>query len=303
MATMGRLCVAGPCLLLIAMQDIPSAQAHVVDVCVAPPGNTPDSGVYNFFSGAADLGCDYRNMSAECVAAVLEDSDETFAEYSICRGVIHFNAVYFTAAALGFTQDIAHMFAAFSQAIDYTQYAAIDSCGRNMSESWWTPPLRGLKRTTTAFGGTNRHLGVPFAGWLEDDPVLKTTEKSGEIVGRPITQRNKTYTGGSKHGCKDLDMSKSFATYAKMCPALVPDYNDYFYEGALASGRDWAFGKTNLLCNGVSVCVRMCVGPLSRALLSCASVVRAQVRTWRGAAPHISARAGALHLDATEQNM
>lgn len=241
---------------LVLLQSFPNpSNAHVVDVCVAPPGENAGSGVYNFFSDASGLGCDYRNMSAPCVAAVLASSEDTFGEYSICRGVVHFNAVYFTAAALGFTQDIAYQFAAFSQAIDYTQYAGIDSCGREMDKAYWTPPLRGLKRTTTAFGGTNRHLGVPFAGWLEKEPVLVVNNKN-ETIGKPLTQKDKMYNGGSKHGCKDMHMSKPFSVYAKMCPALDPDYSDFFYEGALASARKWAFGETDLLCNGkANVCM------------------------------------------------
>ena len=46
--------------------------------------------------------------------------------------MIHFNGVYFAAAALGFTQEISYFLAAYSQAIDFVQYKGVDSCGKAM---------------------------------------------------------------------------------------------------------------------------------------------------------------------------
>eukprot|EP00128_Syssomonas_multiformis_P010995 Colp12_sorted_trinity150504_noHs@23989 len=234
-------------LLVVGLALIATVQAHVEEICVAPPGNSTTSGVYNFYSVAAKLGCGYADRSPKCIAAVISGSAETFGDKSICRGIVHFNAIYFTAVALGFKQDVAYMFSAFSQGIDFVQYQGIDSCGREMPNRYTTPPLRGLMRTAATYGGTNRHLGVPFVGWLDKSPLYNTT--SGE--GAELVQRNKTYTGGSGPlGCLDKFFTSTWDQYVKRCPALMPDLSDNFYEGALASGRRWAFGETNIICNG-----------------------------------------------------
>jgi len=142
--------------LTVLLAWLALASAHLEDLCVAPPGSGLTSGVYNFFSIASKLGCDYRDERLGCVAAVMAASGSTFNDTSICRGAVHFNAVYFAAAALGFTQDIAYFMAAFSQAIDFVQYRGIDSCGQDMPARYWTPPMRGMLRTSTRYGGTNR---------------------------------------------------------------------------------------------------------------------------------------------------
>lgn len=64
---------------------LPGSMGHVEDICVAPPGNTNTSGVYNFFSVAAKQGCDYAQATPDCISAVLGASDEVFGDASICR--------------------------------------------------------------------------------------------------------------------------------------------------------------------------------------------------------------------------
>lgn len=221
--------------------------AHVEDICINPPGIKPTSGVYNFYTIASRLGCDYGNINASCVAGVVAQSASTFSDTSNCRGHVHFNAVYFTAAALGFTQDVSYFMAAFAQAIDFVQYKGVDSCGRDMPNRFWTPPLRGFLRTATAYGGTNRHLGVPFVGFASAPPPLL---KALDGVSFPLYQSAKTYNGGSKKGCDANFFKDSFDDYVGQCPALRPNLEDKFYEGSLAQGKKWAMGETNLLCNG-----------------------------------------------------
>ena len=65
-----------------------------------------------------------------------------------------------------------------------------------------------------------------------------------------MTQRRKTYKGGSPQGCKNLGYKYPWAKYVKNCPALRIDTDDPFYEGALSSAKRWALNQTNLLCNG-----------------------------------------------------
>jgi hypothetical protein len=64
---------------------LPSALGHVEDICVAPPGDAATSGVYNFFSAALKAGCNYNEATPECIATVLDASQEVFGDSSICR--------------------------------------------------------------------------------------------------------------------------------------------------------------------------------------------------------------------------
>jgi hypothetical protein len=261
-------------LLTINNNIISIVTAHVEDLCVSPPGTTPTSGIYNFYTTASRLGCNYREIGNKCLASVLSESGNTFGDTSKCRGVVHFNAVYFNAVALGFTQEIAYFMAAFSQAIDFVQYEAIDACGKQMDKRFWTPPMRGLLRTATKFGGTNRHLGIPWIGYFKETPggiprlnsssnrweewsLLSSPDTSSSTSGGygfPMFQQRKTYTGGSIHGCNADHFKYSYSQYTSSnsneCPGLNPNSNDLFYDGALSVGRKWAFGQSELLCNG-----------------------------------------------------
>jgi hypothetical protein len=124
-----------------------------------------------------------------------------------------------------------------------------------MNKKWWTPPLRGFLRTAVEFGGTNRHLGVPFVGFAKSAPPLY---KALDGITYPMYQSAKTYNGGSKTGCNAEFFGQSFDSYVGQCPALAPNLHDNFYEGALASGKRWAMGQTNLLCNGGVSVQRQC---------------------------------------------
>lgn len=222
------------------------ASAHVEDICINPPGPKPTDGVYNFYTLASRLGCDYRQAGAPCLAAIVAQSASTFTETSNCRGAVHFNAIYFSAAALGFTQEVSYFLAAFSQSIDFVQFKGVDSCGRTMAKKYWTPPLRGFLRTAVQYGGTNRHLGVPFVGFARNPPPLY---QALDGITFPLYQSDKTYNGGSKDGCNAEFFDKDFKAYLGQCPALAPDMSDTFYEGALAQARKWAVNETTLLCN------------------------------------------------------
>lgn len=110
------------CLALIASR---SSFAFVEDICITPEGT-----VENFYLEASIQSvpeCGYGKYFPRCIYKVLKRSADTFGETSLCRGIIHFEAVYFTAQAVGFTGEMAYFIAAFSQAIDFTQYRALDS--------------------------------------------------------------------------------------------------------------------------------------------------------------------------------
>ncbi len=148
----------------------PLSQAFVEDICI-----TPNGAVENFYLDASIQSvpeCGYGKYFPRCVYKVIKRGTDTFGETSICRGIIHFEAVYFTAQAVGFSGEMAYFVAAFSQAIDFTQYRALDSCGNDLPLRYWTPPLRGLLRTSTVSGGSIRHLGVPYGDHIGSTDAL-----------------------------------------------------------------------------------------------------------------------------------
>ena len=116
-----------------------------------------------------------------------------------------------------------------------------------MDNRFWTPPMRGFLRTSTRFGGTNRHLGMPWVGFVKHPPFLM--QQTGGYA-TPLSQKDKTFTGGSKKGCDANHFKDSYDSYVRDCAGLRPDFSDNFYEGPLAAGKRWAFGETDLLCNG-----------------------------------------------------
>ena len=116
---------------------------------------------------------------------VAKVSAHTFAYSSPCRGAVHFDAVYAVAAALGMVPELAYWLAAYSQGIDFIQFAAVDSCGQPMPSSMWTPPLRGLMRTSAPTGGSARHLGLAYGSSSTNGlkPNLTDYSAEGQLAG------------------------------------------------------------------------------------------------------------------------
>ena len=124
-------------------------------VCHAAPRAPPDcvyeadsAGLENFYDAAEVHGCNYKSYRPECVKDVANVTATTFQDFSPCRGVIHFDAVFIVASALGVLSEYAYWLAAYSQAVDFVQFEAVDSCGKKLAPAFWTPPLRGLMRTS-----------------------------------------------------------------------------------------------------------------------------------------------------------
>ena len=239
-------------LLLLLTHSASVADAHIEDYCM---NATAPARVKNQFQRAIRSGCEYQDGTVRCKLLSVLEGGSTFASTSPCRGVVHFDAVYVLAAGLGFTGDAAYSVAAFSQAIDFVQYVGYDRCGDLLpGNSSSTPPMRGLLRTNVAAGGTNRHLGVPFVGWFSperwgSDSPLFPGPLGRDGYGLPMTTSKKTYFP-SPGECRPGRYEQDFAYYERLCPGLRPNASDELYEGALAGGRRWAFGETDLLCNG-----------------------------------------------------
>lgn len=231
-------------LLISPGKPLLAADGHVEDICFGPPGSGPTSGIYNLYSAAVKLKCDYGSATAQCVDAAMNG---TFAKVHNCRSTVHFDAVYFMAAALGYTQDAAYFLAAFSLGIDVIQYNPLDSCSRPMPKRYSTPSLRGFFRTVFSWGGANMHQGIPFVGFANSPPPLVQELKG---ISLPLYQAAKQYNGGSATGCNPFFFQGTFADYVKQCPGLAPNSHDNFYEGPIASAKRWAMGETDVLCNG-----------------------------------------------------
>ena len=177
--------------------SISTSHAFVEDICLGEGGQ-----IENFYYDAAIQSipeCGYGKYYPRCVFKVLKRSSDTFGDTSICRGIIHFEAVYFTAQAVGFRGDIAYFIAAFSQAIDFNQYRAIDSCGIDLPFRYWTPPLRGLLRTSTVSGGSIRHLGVPYGN--DSDTTDALYPQWNAIAEGTLSRSRKWAFGGSDTLC------------------------------------------------------------------------------------------------------
>jgi len=211
----------------------------VEDICVQPDGSFKtliQGHVQPFFGLGEAVKCKYNQRLGGCTAAsLIPQIIGGFNDTSNCRGQVHFFAVYYTAAALGFTQDVAYFLAAYSQAIDFVQYKGVDSCGADMEDRYWTPPMRGFLRTNTFAGGTVRHLGIPYVGTLQE---------SG------ISQSSKQYTGGDSEPCTIEGFTQDYEFYESRCPGLDPNMTDMYYEGGLSSAQKWAFNQTDVLCTG-----------------------------------------------------
>ena len=101
----------------------------VEDYCVYNTTAKPTPGIVNFYDAAEQDKCAYGSYLPKCIKDVVKVSANTFGDTSVCRGTVHFDSVYIMASAVGILPEYAYFLAAFSQAIDFVQYAAIDSCG------------------------------------------------------------------------------------------------------------------------------------------------------------------------------
>ncbi len=193
--------------------------------------------VQPFFQLSQARNCSYNQQTPDCVlGSILPQMSPTgFGDAVPCRGNVHWFVVYFVSVSLGLDQMHAYFLASFSQSIDYLYYDAVDSCGSQMGDAWSTPPMRGMQRTNVMAGGTFRHLGLPYIGHYN---------------GTTLSAADKTYRGGLSGQCVVEHFEKPYSFYNASCPALSPNMTDPFYDGALASAKQWAFMETDQLCTG-----------------------------------------------------
>jgi hypothetical protein len=103
------------------------------------------------------------SVNRACPAQVAD-----FATIQPGRSMIHADATYFIAQALGFRADVAYWIAAYDEVTDYDQYVPIDQCGveaspQNSGSSYITAEFNGFKRTNTNTDGPLDHYVVSFS--------------------------------------------------------------------------------------------------------------------------------------------
>lgn len=91
-----------------------------------------------------------------------------FATIKPGRSMIHADATYFIAQALGFRADVAYWIAAYDEVTDYGQYTPIDQCGvqasaKNSGSTYISAAFNGFVRTNTQTDGPLDHYVVSFS--------------------------------------------------------------------------------------------------------------------------------------------
>lgn len=89
----------------------------------------------NVYETASVLGCEYGEFDPKCGIASLTGGISTFTETSPCRSYSHFDTVFFIAQAVGISGEMAYWISAYSQAADFVQFMAVDSCGQAMNST------------------------------------------------------------------------------------------------------------------------------------------------------------------------
>ena len=84
------------------------------------------------------------------------------------RSMIHHDATYFIAQALGYRPDVAYWIAAYNEVTDYNQYVPIDQCGQqakstNTGGQYITAQYNGFQRTNTSTDGPLDHYVLNFS--------------------------------------------------------------------------------------------------------------------------------------------
>jgi hypothetical protein len=93
---------------------------------------------------------------------------KTIVEHLPGRSMVHADATYFLAQALGYRSDVAYWIAAYNEVTDLTRYAPIDQCGgqatsKNSGQRYITAAFNGFARTNTKTDGPLYHYVLPFS--------------------------------------------------------------------------------------------------------------------------------------------
>ncbi len=202
--------------LLLAPQF---AHAYFEDICVSKGGNKIVACVEPMAS------CKIPAQPGKACPAQLAQGLKQTAAPVAARSMIHTDATYFLAQALGFRADVAYWIAAYNEVADYTVYAPIDQCGvqatqDNSGRAYITAKFNGFQRTNNSTDGPIYHYVLPLS-------------PNG--------------TGTDVHGAGGVQAVYPFHFPAPGYPLAIDDV----YEGSLYNMRQWAMQESDapgLLC-------------------------------------------------------
>jgi hypothetical protein len=203
-------------LLLLAPQ---AAHAYFEDLCISARTNKIVACVESMAS------CKKQPSEGKACPVQLVQAVKQIAAPVPARSMVHTDATYFLAQALGYRADVAYWIVAYNEVADYTRYAPIDQCGvqattSNSGRSYITATFNGFQRTNNTTDGPLYHYVLPFS-------------PNG--------------TGTDVHGASGVQAVYPFHFPNPGYPAVIDDV----YEGSLYNLRQWAMqtgDEPGLLC-------------------------------------------------------
>jgi hypothetical protein len=132
-------------------EDLCVSKDHKIQVCIQPPSACR-------FTPA---------VNSVCLAQLAQAARNLILQLP-GRSMVHTDATYFLAQALGFRSDVAYWIAAYNEVTDLTRYAPIDQCGRQASQTnsgkhFITAEFNGFQRTNNKLDGPLYHYVLPFS--------------------------------------------------------------------------------------------------------------------------------------------
>ncbi|MBS2027506.1 MAG: hypothetical protein JST54_06320 [Deltaproteobacteria bacterium] len=211
-----RVRLAVPVSLALLLVPRPAA-AFFEDLCVSKAGKF-ETCIEPFSA------CKVKPSVGSACPVELQQATALAARPRPGRSMIHADATYFLAQALGYRADVAYWIAAYDEVTDLTRYAPIDQCGvqaseKNSGRRFITATFNGFQRTNTKTDGPLYHYTLAFS-------------PNGD--------------GTDVHGASGVQ-----AVYPLRFPAPGYPAIDDIYQGTLYNLRQWAMQPTNapgLLC-------------------------------------------------------
>ena len=191
------------------------AGAFFEDLCIAKSGDGggQNPGLTNCLEGCANP--DDKN----CTFLLIVESG---VGGGAGRSMIHVDATYFLATALGIREDVAYWIAAYDQATDLAQYTPFDTQGNRLAcDTLKTETIDGLERTNFGTGGVAYHYDLPFSPSGTGRDVHGSTLYNGQRV---------------------LQTSGYYPYFPTYPTAPIPDQ----YEGTLINLRSFAFTQAGI---------------------------------------------------------
>jgi hypothetical protein len=134
--------------------------AFMEDICYPEAGGTPENCLtlpkVCLPVGTATVAC----RAAMATQFVIEGSGQQQG----ARSMVHADATFLLAQAVGFSPDDAWWITAFDEVCDYGKFQAYDMHGEPIDASTQTPTLEGFVRTNTGTGGTFFHYVSTYNG-------------------------------------------------------------------------------------------------------------------------------------------